>query len=64
MWLHIEFILYHAYSLIITFLLPCGYLHLIVQMVGRASHAECSSEIYSELRMRSTLTGSRDRDLF
>ena len=43
MWLHIEFFLYHAYSLIITFLLPCGYLHLIVQMVGRASHAECSS---------------------
>ena len=58
-----EFILYHAYSLI-TFLFTYGCLHLIVQMVGRASHAECSSEIYSELRMRSTLTGSRDRDLF
>jgi len=41
-WFHIEFILYHAYILIITFL-PYGYLYLIVQTVGRALRAECSS---------------------
>ena len=37
-----EFILYHVYSLI-TFLFTYGCLHLIVQMVGRVSRAECSS---------------------
>ena len=37
----IEFILYYAYSL--SFLLPYGCLHLILQIVGRASRAECSS---------------------
>ena len=44
-WFHIEFILYHGYSL--SFLLPYGYLHLIVQTVGRASPAECSSALNS-----------------
>ena len=43
-WFRIEFILYHAYILIFTFL-PYGYLYLIVQTVGRALRAECSSSI-------------------
>ena len=43
-WLRIEFILYHAYILIFTFL-PYGYLYLIVQTVGRASRAECSNTV-------------------
>ena len=38
------FILYHAYSLVI-FLLSYSYLHLIIQMVGRASRVECSSSV-------------------
>ena len=37
----IELILYYAYSLPI--LLPYGCLHLILQIVGRPSRAECSS---------------------
>jgi len=43
-WFRIEFILYYAYILIVTFL-PYGYLYLIVQTVVRASQAECSSII-------------------
>ena len=43
--------------IVCQFLLLYGYLHLIVQTVGRASRAEC----YSEINNRSQLLSSRVR---